>query len=271
VQFDLDGMVFVITGSAGGMGAATARMAAGNGARVVVTDLQDEQGAAVVDDIKSAGGEAIYCRCDLGEPDDIERLMARAAEAFGGVDVVHNNAAVTDVVVAGRGDAPTIETISPEHWDRVMAINLRAPFLTAKAALPYLKESARPSILNVVSVGGLVARPNTPAYGPSKAGVAQLTRTLAFEFRNYGIRVNGYAPGYVETPLSKQHFDRAPGGAERRRAMLEGYLCEEAGTIEQVAAFACFLASPSAAFINGTVVAVDGGFMAWKASPGEMD
>jgi NAD(P)-dependent dehydrogenase (short-subunit alcohol dehydrogenase family) len=267
MNYDLTGLVFVITGGARGMGAATAHRAAASGATVMIADILDDEGQATADQVVARGGVAAYQRCDLADPSEILRLMQVTADMFGGIDVLHNNAAITDVVVAGDLDGATIEAATAEHWDRVFAINLRAPFLCAKAALPYLKRSKRPSIINVSSVAGLTGRPVTPAYGPSKAGIVQLTRTMALEFAPHGIRVNAYAPGFVESDLAAAQFEHAP---ERREAILEGYLAFEPAHPDQIAGLVCFLASSDASYINGSIISIDGGFTAWKASKGEL-
>jgi NAD(P)-dependent dehydrogenase (short-subunit alcohol dehydrogenase family) len=268
VTFDLSGTVFVITGGARGMGAATAELAAASGASVMIADILDDEAEAVVARIRDRSGTASYRHCDLTDAAAIESLMAEAEAVYGGIDVLHNNAAVTDIAVAGPG--PTVEALTAEQWDLVIAVNLRAPFLCAKSALPYLKRSSYPSIVNVGSTGGSVARPGMLAYGPSKAGIAQLTRTLAFELAPHRVRVNAYAPGFVETALATATIAAAPDPVERRRALLEGYLAPDPADPSEIAALVCYLASREASFINGAVLPIDGGFTAWKASPGEL-
>jgi NAD(P)-dependent dehydrogenase (short-subunit alcohol dehydrogenase family) len=260
-------MSFVITGGAQGIGAATARMAASDGASVVLADIADDAGEALAAEITAAGGRALYCRCDLREDAEIAALMDTAARAFGGIDVLHNNAGIADAMLE---PGATLESMSLETWDRVMAVNLRAPFVCARAALPHLRASAQASIINAGSIASWLARPHTIAYGASKGGVAMLTRQLALELAPDRIRVNAYGPGMVETEMAERYLagSRDPGAT--RAAVLENYLVPQLGRPDDIAAVVCFLASPRSAFVNGVVWPVDGGFTAWKATPVEV-
>jgi NAD(P)-dependent dehydrogenase (short-subunit alcohol dehydrogenase family) len=192
--------------------------------------------------------------------------MDAAAERFGGIDVLHNNAGISDAMLEPDG---TLDTLSMETWDRIMAVNLRAPFVCARAALPFLRRSGRASIINAASIASWVARPHTIAYATSKGGMAMLTRSLALELAPDGIRVNAYGPGMVETGMATRYLSTAPDPGAARAAVLENYLVPRLGQPADIAAVVCFLASPASTFVNGVVWPVDGGFTAWKGRPDE--
>jgi NAD(P)-dependent dehydrogenase (short-subunit alcohol dehydrogenase family) len=195
----LVGMTFVITGAAQGIGAATARMAAGRGANVVVADVDDDTGTRTVADLVAAGGKAVFQHCDVTDVEQVRELMRAAYEAFGGIDVLHNNAGIHDTML---GVPLSVEEMPIEAWDRVVAVNLRGTWLCAKFAVPYLKQSRRgPSIINAGSTQSLIGGPSSLAYGASKGGVAILTKSLAVDLAKYGIRVNCYCPSATETRM----------------------------------------------------------------------
>lgn len=267
MQFDIQGLTFVITGGASGIGAATAHAAAANGANVVVADLDAGAGDVVVREIAAAGGNAVFSRCDVTDDDEVQATMALADDTFGSLDVLHNNAGVADAGVAG--EALSIDRLSVEHWDRVIAVNLRGPFLCVKAAVPYLRRSANASIINAVSIASWVARPSTLAYGASKGGLAQLTKGLALELADDGIRVNAYGPGMVETEMAERFLASSGDADAARRSVLENYLVPQLGRPADIAQLVCFLASPAAAFVNGAVWPIDGGMLAWRATTAE--
>ncbi|MDE0217464.1 MAG: SDR family NAD(P)-dependent oxidoreductase, partial [bacterium] len=146
----IEGLRFVITGSATGIGAATARVAAGKGAKVMVCDLNDEQGQAVADEINASGGTAAYQHCDVTDTGQVEALMAATAEAFGGIDVLHNNAGIHESGLAAA-DQCNLEQMPLDVFKKVVEVNAVAPWICSKAALPYLKESDWPSIVNAAS------------------------------------------------------------------------------------------------------------------------
>jgi NAD(P)-dependent dehydrogenase (short-subunit alcohol dehydrogenase family) len=267
VDLDLAGRTFVSTGAARGIGAATVRLAAREGANVVIADLLDEPGEALAKEIRENGGQATYVRCDVTVPDQIEALMAAAAREYGGIDVLHNNAGITDVMTAPT--THSLATMTPETWDRIQAVNLRGPFLCAKYAVPYLRNSPHATIVNAASIATWVARPNTLAYGASKAGIASLTRNLALELAPYRIRVNAYGPGATTTELVDAYYLSGPEPEKARAAVAASYLVDRLGETEDIANVVCFLASPRSAFINGAVIPVDGGYLAWRGRPDE--
>lgn len=260
----LNGMTFVITGAAQGMGAATARLAASRGANVVVSDVDDDAGARTVAEITAAGGQACYRHCDVTDADQVQDLMRAADEAFGGIDVLHNNAGVHEAML---GVPLSIEEMPLDAWDRVIAINLRGPWLCAKFAVPYLKRSGRgPSIINAGSTQSWVGGVSNLAYGPSKGGVALLTKNLAVELARYGIRVNCYCPSATETRMVADYLDGGENRAARLRMLTRTQLVGRIGHPDDVAGLVCFLAGEEAAYVNGVVWLIDGGSLAWRGT-----
>src|SRR4051812_44228298 len=166
--------VCIVTGSGGGIGRATAVEMASQGAKVVVTDVNDEAGAETVGLVEEAGGEAIYQHCDVRSEDEIKALIAAAVDRFGGLDVLHNNAGVHETDFAKE---PAVDTLDLDVWTKVYEINLRGVWLTTKHAAPHLRASERgPAIVNAASIGGLVGYPMASAYCSTKGAVLQLTK-----------------------------------------------------------------------------------------------
>lgn len=260
----ISGMTFVVTGSARGIGAATARVAATRGANVVVSDIDADGGKETVEAIREAGGAAVFHPCDVRSSAQVEALMLAAVDAFGGIDVLHNNAGVHESMLT---TTTSIEDMAEETFDRVLATNLKGAFLCAKHAVPYLKRSSRgPSIVNAGSIAGWVGTLPGIAYGASKAGIALLTKNLAVSLAPYGIRVNCYCPAAVETTMVTEVVDRAPDPQGVMRSLTGTHLVHRIGTPDDIASLVCFLASEEASFVNGAVWLIDGGSLAWRGT-----
>ena len=260
----------VITGSARGIGAATAAMAAARGANVVVSDVVDDVGEATVTRIVANGGRAIYAHCDVSSESDVNALMATAASHFGGIDVLHNNAGIHETMISKNF---TFESMSIETFDRVMSVNVRGAFICTKAALPYLKESTKsPSVINAGSTASWVGYPFGLAYGTSKGAIALLTKNLAVALAPFGIRANCYCPASVDTDMVKDvtamimtsTTPDAPidGGS----SPIDTHLVRRIGEPDDVAELVCFLASSQSSFVNGVNWLIDGGVLAWRDS-----
>lgn len=259
------GQKMVITGAASGMGAAIAKLAAQSGAKVFLSDLDVERASELVDNLRSEGGEAWFARCDMAQQEDIEAMIMQAAMAMDGLDVLLNNAATIDTLIAS-GDALKVETFDMSVWDKVLAVNLTGPMLAARAAVPYLKSSANPSIINVASISAFVASPATVAYSASKAGIASLTKSLAVELAPFGIRANCYCPGVIETGMLRGFLETAPNADAMVKELIATHLVPRLGKSEEVAELACFLADSASRFINGVVWLIDGGSLAWRGT-----
>jgi NAD(P)-dependent dehydrogenase (short-subunit alcohol dehydrogenase family) len=259
------GQKFVITGAAEGMGVATARMAASRGAKVCLADIDVEKGEAAAKSIRDAGGFARFVACDVTDDAALSGLMREAAGQMGGIDVLHNNAGVIDLIVGDRNSI-TVENLDRKVWDKVLAINLSAPMFAAKAALPFLKKSSNASIINAASTAAFVGGPTMLAYGASKAGLATLTKNLAVDLAPFGIRANCYCPGVIDTSLTDRYRKSVPDPAAIERLFYKSNLMPRIGRAEEIADLVCYLAGDESRYVNGAVWIIDGGQLAWRGT-----
>jgi NAD(P)-dependent dehydrogenase (short-subunit alcohol dehydrogenase family) len=259
----VSGLRFVITGAAVGIGAGTARLAASRGARVVVSDMNDAAGEALVKEIRAAGGEAVYRHCDVTDEVQVGALMKTAAEEFGGIDILHNNAGIHESMLSGD---LSLESMSRDTFEKVMAVNVTGVWLCSKYALPYLRESDHASIINAGSTSSLSGYPQCQAYGASKGAVMQLSKMLAVDLAPDGIRVNCYCPGSIHTQIVDKFLAAAPDPQAMLNTMTMTHLVPRMGKPADVAELVCFLASPESQFVNGAVWTIDGGSLAWRGT-----
>jgi meso-butanediol dehydrogenase / (S,S)-butanediol dehydrogenase / diacetyl reductase len=239
--------VAIVTGGASGIGRATVLRLCGEGARVVVVDINDAAGAAVVAEARE---RAVFEHCDVGEPAEVAALVERTVARFGRLDILHNNAVQT-----GGGYLVELE---PEVWQASLRVTLNGVFYGMRYAIPHmLRQKTGGSIINTASVDGLFADNQAGPYTAAKAGVVNLTRTAALEYGRHRIRVNSICPGAVRTPLLQQVADvRGPGFFERLAdTHALGRLIEP----EEIASVVAFLASDDASAITGAAIVVDAG------------
>ncbi|MCK4632095.1 MAG: 3-oxoacyl-[acyl-carrier-protein] reductase [candidate division Zixibacteria bacterium] len=242
MMFDFQDKVVLVTGSARGIGRAIAEKFVELGAKVVISDLNQEAVEIVAAEI---GDSSIGVAANVVKPDDIENLLAKTVEKFGRIDVLVNNAGITRDTLMMR--------MSEDDWDRVLDTNLKGAFLVTKAAARLMMKQRSGRIVNISSVVGLIGNAGQVNYSSSKAGLIGLTKSAAKELASRGVTVNAVAPGFIETDMTKALSDTA------RENLLSVVPAKRTGQPDDVATAVVFLASDEAAYITGEVIRVDGG------------
>jgi NAD(P)-dependent dehydrogenase (short-subunit alcohol dehydrogenase family) len=245
----LEGKVAVITGAASGIGLATARLFAREGARLSLGDVDEPAGRRAAEDVEAHGGEVEFVPTDVTSGDDVEALIERSVGRYGKLDIIFNN--------AGISMTKPIPDTSEEDFDRLVAVNFKGVFLGCKHALPHLLDNPEGgAILNMSSNGGLVGRPGDPLYSATKHAVMGLTKSLAVTYADRRIRTNALCPGAIDTPMV--HGIIGSEGEEGLRRVLANSPTPRMASPEEVAHAALFLVSPHSAYVNGVGLAVDG-------------
>lgn len=254
----LDGQTAWISGGGSGIGAATARLFAAEGANVAVVDLKADRCEAVA----SACGRAIAAPADVASEADVRRSIAAAVERFGGLDILVNAAGIVHV-------AP-LDDYAEADWDRLMGVNVKGTFLAVKHALPHLRRRPRSYVVNVGSISSYVGQASTPAYTTSKAAVLGLSRSIALDYAAIGMRCNCVCPGITDTPMLREHLDKTADPDATLAHRLRRVPLGAALAPEQVARAILYFSCEDSAGITGTSLVVDGGYLAaaeWDRSP----
>jgi NAD(P)-dependent dehydrogenase (short-subunit alcohol dehydrogenase family) len=246
--------VAIVTGAASGIGLAIANRFAAEAVTVVAVDIDEANGNAAAKAIRAHSGKCEFVLADVSCEDEVVRAISAAGEKWGGIDYIINNAGIVLV--------KSIEESTVEEWDRVMAVNVRSIFLTTKHALPWLKRSSKPAIVNVGSVSSFVGQANTPAYVASKGAVAMLSKTMALDLARFGIRVNCVCPGITDTPMLRFHISKSPDPEKTVRDRLNRVPLARMLTGDDIASAALYLCGPDSAGITGTTLLVDAGYLA---------
>jgi NAD(P)-dependent dehydrogenase (short-subunit alcohol dehydrogenase family) len=245
----LIGKTAIVTGAGSGIGRGIATLFAREGANVVLADRNAEVGEKTTSEIEADGGNAIFLQGDVTNPDYHRHLVTLAKWTFGHLDIAINN--------AGISLPPTpVADISVETWDRIVSVDLSGVFYAVRAQIPAMLEAGGGTIVNIASAAGLVAMPGIGAYVAAKHGVVGLTKSVAVEYGQQGIRANAIAPGFIDTPLSR-HFP------PEQRARLAAYApMNRLGSVDEVAMLALFLAGAASSFVTGAAIPIDGGTVA---------
>ena len=246
--FDLTGKVAIVTGASRGIGAAIAVALAEAGASVVVSSRKQESVEAVARQIRSSGGEALAVAAHTGDAAAVEALVHAASEAYGGVDILVNNAATNPHF------GPVL-TAEESHWDKTFDVNVKGYLRMVKACVPSMQARGGGKVINMASIAGKIPQPGMGVYCVSKAGVIMLTEVLAAELAPFNIQVNAIAPGFVKTKFSAAIWSNEAMNA----AVLAGIPQQRMAEPEEIAGIALYLASPASSFTTGATILVDGG------------
>jgi len=253
----LQDKVILITGSGSGIGRSTAQLFGREGAKVIVNDLNTEHGNETVQAIEEAGGEAIFIRADVTNPDEVSAMVEQIIAKYGRIDVLFNNAGISGVGL--------LHEIEPEVWDKVINVNIRGVFIPSKYVIPHMMEQRSGSIINMSSCIAEVGLARRASYAATKGAVLALTKSMQVDYASYNIRVNALLPGTIMTPFVEDYLKKSYDNPEEAIAGLKKrQLSEELGRPEDVALAALFLASDDSKFVMGAPFYVDGGVVFGK-------
>ena len=253
-KFSMRGKNAIVTGGAMGLGKAMAKALAQAGANIAIADIDMDASYKTAEEFRALGVQCVVVKCDVTNPQQVEDMVQTVATLFGKIDVLLNN--------AGIALHHPAETLAFEQWRKIMAVNLDGAFLVAQAVGKRMIAQKSGSIINTASMSGIVA--NTPqpqaAYNASKAGVIMLTKSLAGEWAQHGVRVNAIAPGYMKTELTKPFFEQ---GGDMIDTWMAFSPMRRPGTPDELEGIALYLASEASTFTTGGVFVIDGGYTAW--------
>ena len=247
---NLENKVAIVTGAGSGIGKAISILYASEGAKIVVSDVNEQGGNETVSEIKGNGGDAIFVKADTSKPDDNKNVVEQTVKKFGGLHIAVNNAGI-------GGPLKPIGEYPIDGWDKVIAINLSGVFYGLRYQIPAMLNSGGGSIVNIASILGKVGTRNSAAYVASKHGVIGLTEATALEYAEQNIRINSIGPGYIMTPLLTSTLDEAAV-----KALIGLHPMGSLGKSEEVAELALWLNPDKASFVTGAYYNVDGGYLA---------
>lgn len=253
MDLGLKDRVAVITGGGSGIGRATSEIFAAEGAKVVVVDLNSRSGNETVAAIIESGGEAIFRKADVSTADGAKAIARAAKKAFGGVDILHNNAAIIR--------SHSVTDTSEKEWDKIVDVNLKSIYLCSRQCIPIMIKRGGGSIVNTASVHSFASIPNISAYAAAKGGVLALTRQMAQDYAKDNIQVNCICPGATDTPMLQSALDIEPDPEQARRDWESSCPLNRLGRPEDLGHAVAFLASDKASFITGQALIVDGGML----------
>ncbi|MBS1946636.1 MAG: SDR family oxidoreductase [Bacteroidetes bacterium] len=246
-----NGEVAIITGGGSGIGAATAILFAKNGAKVVVSDVDEKHGNAVAQQIKQNGGEAFFVKADVSRPADCERLVSETLHVYGGLDIAFNNAGI-------GGESNPVADMSIDGWDHIIAVNLSSVFYCMKYEIAAMLKKGKGAIVNMSSILGAVGFANSPGYVAAKHGVIGITKNAALEYSAKGIRINAVGPAFINTPL----LTNAGIVGDVKKALVQLHPIGRFGEAEEIAELVVWLSSGKASFVTGSYYPADGAYLA---------
>ncbi|CAM4069207.1 glucose 1-dehydrogenase [Vreelandella rituensis] len=251
----VENKVVLITGGVFGIGRAISLLLAREGAKVAVTDIQDEEGKKVVEEIKNAGGTAEYWHLDTSSEEQVKKVFSEVVDTFGNLNVLVNNAGVSGP------NKPTHE-VTAEEWNDLMAINVNGVFFCTKHAIPSMQKAGQGSIINLSSIYGIVGAADLPPYHASKGAVRVMSKNDALFYAKNNIRVNSIHPGFIWTPLVENLGKQSPEGVEAFRKQLdELHPIGHVGEPDDIAYGTLYLASDESKFVTGSELLIDGGYL----------
>ncbi len=252
----LQDKVVVVTGGANGIGRAICEVFAGEGAHIVVSDIDEERGKKVCEGIKGVSPRSLFVKADVSKEDDVKHLIEKTIGEFGKIDVMVNN--------AGIHHLGPITSLTEDIIDRLLAVNVKGTIWGMKHTIPYMLKQGYGVIINLSSMSGVVGHPNAALYCATKGAILQLTRAVALEYAEKNIRVNALCPGTVDTNILRNAVNNSPDPDATLKAFTEAEPVKRLASPEEIARSALFLASDDSTFMTGACLMVDGGFTAGK-------
>jgi NAD(P)-dependent dehydrogenase (short-subunit alcohol dehydrogenase family) len=244
----------IVTGGSLGIGKEACIKLAEEGAHVAITDIMDDEGKELEEQIKSNAGSARYWHMDVSDESEVKKVFSEVNKAFGKIDVLVNNAGISGV------NKPTHEIDLPD-WEKVVKVNINGVFLCTKHVIPYMQENGKGSIINLSSIYGIVSSPDVPPYHASKGAVRLMSKTDALFYAKDKIRVNSVHPGFIWTPMVENFIEKSEGGKEANKKGLEDlHPLGHVGEPEDIAYGILYLASDESKFITGSELVIDGGY-----------
>ena len=250
----LQNQVAWVSGAASGMGEGIAKLFAKEGADVLLADVQQDKGDAIAKDISRDGGRALFVRCDVTKENQVRASIDKAAEQFGGLQILVNCAGIVQVKL--------LHEVSEAEWDHLMDVNVKSIFFSVKHGIGHLRKNRRSYVVNIGSVGSFISQARTPAYIASKGAVLMLSKSIALDYAADGVRCNCVCPGITDTPMLREHLNKTPDPDATLAARLRRVPMGTPLTPHDIAKSVLYLSCEDSAGVTGTTLLIDGGYLA---------